>query len=123
MIKDPKVSLNKKSLKPLRQELRNKLTSAEAELWILLKSKQIEGRKFRRQHSIENYIVDFYCPSERLIIELDGDPHGDYSQINKDEIRDKFLEENGFKVLRFENRFVFQDPEYVIELIKSNFKD
>lgn len=123
MIKDPKVSLNKKSLKPLRQELRNKLTSAEAELWILLKSKQIEGRKFRRQHSIENYIVDFYCPSERLIIELDGDPHGDYSQINKDEIRDKFLEENGFKILRFENRFVFQDPEYVIELIKSNFKD
>jgi len=122
MIKDPKVSLNKKSLKPLRQELRNKLTSAEAELWILLKSKQIEGRKFRRQHSIENYIVDFYCPSERLIIELDGDPHGDYAQIYKDEIRDKFFEDNGFKVLRFENRFVFQDQEYVIELIKSNFK-
>jgi len=123
MINDHRVSLNKKSLKPIRQELRNKSTSAEVELWKLLKKKQIDGKKFRRQHSIENFIVDFYCPSERLIIELDGDPHGDYSQINKDEIRDKFLEENGFKVLRFENRFVFQDPEYVIELIKSNFKD
>jgi very-short-patch-repair endonuclease len=122
MVKDTKVVLNKKFLKPLRQELRNNSTSAEAELWRLLKNKQIEGRKFRRQHSIENFIVDFYCPSERLIIELDGDPHGDYAKISKDEIRDKFLEENGFKVLRFENRFVFQDPEYVIEHIKSNFR-
>ena len=122
MIKDNKVVFSKKFLKPLRQELRNKSTSAEAELWKLLKNKQIEGRKFRRQQSIENYIVDFYCPSERLIIELDGDPHGDYKQINKDEFRDKYFEDNGFKVLRFENRFVFQDPEYVIELIKSNFK-
>jgi len=122
MVKDKKIVLNKKFLKPLRQELRNNSTSAEAELWGLLKNKQVEGRKFRRQYGIENFIVDFYCPSEKLIIELDGDPHGDYAQINTDEIRDKFLEENGFKVLRFENRFVFQAPEYVIELIKSNFK-
>jgi very-short-patch-repair endonuclease len=122
MVKDKKVALNRKFLKPYRQELRNNSTSAEAELWRLLKNKQVEGRKFRRQYSIGNFIVDFYCPSEKVIIELDGDPHGDYVQINNDEIRDKFLEENGFKVLRFENRFVFQDPDYVIELIKSNFK-
>ena len=105
----------------MRQELRSKSTPAEAVLWKLLRKKQIEGRKFRRQHSIENYVVDFYCPSEKLIIELDGDPHGEYAQIHKDEIRDKFFEDNGFKVLRFENRFVFQDPEYVIGLIKNSF--
>jgi very-short-patch-repair endonuclease len=121
MVKNHRVISNKISLKPIRRELRNKSTSAEAGLWKLLKNKQIEGKKFRRQHSIENYIVDFYCSSERLIIELDGNPHGDYIQINKDEIRDNFFEKNGFKVLRFENRFVFQDPEYVIELIRSNF--
>jgi very-short-patch-repair endonuclease len=112
---------NKKALKPIRQKLRNNSTSAEAELWKLLRNKQVEGRKFRRQHSIENNIVDFYCPSEKLIIELDGDFHGDYTQIHKDELRDKFFEENGFKVLRFENRFIFQDPEYVIGTIKSKF--
>ncbi|MCJ7446156.1 MAG: endonuclease domain-containing protein [Bacteroidales bacterium] len=53
------------------------------------------------------YIVDFYCSSDKLIIELDGDPHGDYSQIQIDEKRDKLFEDMGCKVLRFENRFAF----------------
>jgi very-short-patch-repair endonuclease len=57
---------------------RNRSTSAEAALWEMLKSKKLEGRKFRRQYSIGSYIVDFCCPSEKLIIELDGDPHGEY---------------------------------------------
>ncbi len=104
---------NRKSLKPLRTYLRNKSTSAESVLWKYLKSKNLEGRKFRRQQSIGNYIVDFYCPSEKLIIELDGDPHGDSIQILKDITRDKYLEALGFTVLRFENRFVFQEPEIV----------
>jgi len=79
----------------------------------MLKSKRLEGRKFRRQYSIGNYIVDFCCPSEKLIIELDGNPHGEYHRVYKDEIRDKYLESLGFTVLRFENRFVFQEPEYL----------
>ena len=116
-----KYSSNKIEYKRYRKDLRNRSTSAEATLWNLLKNKQLEGRKFRRQHSIENYIVDFYCSSEKLIIELDGNPHGDYLQIQKDEVRDKFFESNGYKVIRFENRFVFQDPEFVIVTIKMNF--
>jgi very-short-patch-repair endonuclease len=79
----------------------------------MLKSRKLEGRKFRRQYSIGSYIVDFCCPADKLIIELDGDPHGEYHRIQKDEIRDKYLENLGFAVLRFENRFVFQDPEYL----------
>jgi very-short-patch-repair endonuclease len=102
---------NRKGLKFFRSSLRNRSTSAEAVLWEMLKSKKFEGRKFRRQYSIGSYIVDFCCPSEKLIIELDGDPHGEYIKILKDENRDKYLERVGFTVLRFENRFVFQEPE------------
>jgi very-short-patch-repair endonuclease len=115
-----KYSSNKNELKQFRKILRNNSTSAEAALWDLLKNKQLDGKKFRRQHSLENFIVDFYCSSDKLIIELDGDPHGDYSQILKDEARDKYFEANGYKVIRFENRFVFQDPELVIETIRKN---
>jgi len=110
---------NRKGLKSLRSSLRKRPTSAEVELWNILKSKKLEGRKFRRQYSIGSYIVDFCCPSEKLIIELDGDPHGDYHQINKDEIRDNYLAGLGFIVLRFENRFVFQDPEYLKSEIRK----
>ena len=102
--------------------LRNESTSAESFSCNHLKSKNLEGRKFRRQQSIGNYIVDFYCPSEKLIIELDGDPHGDSLQIQKDMTRDKYLEALGFTVLRFENRFVFQEPEIVLNEIKKVFR-
>ena len=85
---------NRTYLKPIRSFLRNNSTSAEAVLWTYLKSASIDGRKFRRQHSIGKYIADFYCPSEKLIVELDGEPHGDYIQIEKDIIRDKFPEGN-----------------------------
>jgi len=114
---------NRKNLKSIRSSLRNKSTSAEAVLWNLLKSRNLSGRKFRRQHSIDKYIVDFYCPSERLIIELDGNPHGDYFKIEKDIIRDKYFEALGLKVLRFENRIVFQDPEYLLNEIIKVFQE
>jgi very-short-patch-repair endonuclease len=116
---------NRKDLKSFRSSLRNRSTSAEAVLWKILKSKNLDGRKFRRQYSIGSYIVDFCCPSEKLIIELDGDPHGDYFKIQKDENRDKYLENLGFTVLRFENRFVFQEPEFIKNEIRKviNKKD
>jgi very-short-patch-repair endonuclease len=114
-------SSNKAEYKQFRKSLRNRSTSAEAALWNLIKNKQINGKKFRRQHSLENYIVDFYCSSDKMIIELDGNPHGENCQIRKDEVRDRFFETNGYKVIRFENKLVFQDPEYVIETINSNF--
>lgn len=110
-MKEP-VLHSEKTLQAFRKELRTKSTSAEIAFWNLV---------FRRQHSIGNYIVDFYCPSDKLIVELDGDSHGDYSQISDDILRDEHLQRLGYTVLRFENRFVFQDPEYVLNEIKRKF--
>jgi very-short-patch-repair endonuclease len=99
---------NRKSLKSFRSSLRNNSTSAEATLWVMLKSKKLEGKKFRRQYGIGRYIADFCCPSEKLIIELDGNSHGEYHKIQKDEKRDKFLESLGFTILRFETDLYFR---------------
>ena len=112
---------NRKGLKSFRSSLRKRSTSAEAELCEMLKSKQLNGRKFRRQYSIGSYIVDFCCPSEKLVIELDGDYHGEYNKIQEDENKDKFIESLGFTVLRFENRFVFREPEYLKSEIRKVF--
>ncbi len=113
---------NRKYLKSFRSSLRKRSTSAEAVLWNILKSRNLDGRKFRRQHSIGNYIVDFCCPSEKLVIELDGDAHGDYNKIEEDKKRDKYIEELGFIVVRFENRIIFQEPEYLKDEIRRIFK-
>jgi very-short-patch-repair endonuclease len=113
MISDKHI-FNRKEMGKYRTTLRKKLTSAEASLWNLLKHRKLSGYKFRRQHSIGKYIVDFCCPQEMLIIELDGNIHGEYQQIAKDEIRDNYLKNLGFTVLRFENKYVFQDPEFVL---------
>jgi very-short-patch-repair endonuclease len=114
-----KIIFNRKGLKSYRSSLRNRSTSAEAVLWDILKSRNLDGIKFRRQYSIDNYIVDFCCPSEKLIIELDGAPHGEYHKIQEDENRDKYIENLGFTILRFENRFVFQEPEYLKNEIRK----
>ncbi len=92
-------------------------------LWKALQKKQLNGRKFRRQHSLENYIVDFYCPKEGLVIELDGQVH--YNPINQeyDAKRTKKLEEYGLKVLRFENKLVFEQMDMVLDAIKMEFRD
>jgi very-short-patch-repair endonuclease len=87
---------SRKRLKSFISSLRNRSTSAEAALWNILKSKKLAGKKFRRLYSIGSYIVDFCCPSEKLIIELGGEPHGEYYKIQKDENRDKYLESLGF---------------------------
>ena len=112
-----------KYLEERRKELRESLTSAEATLWKYLQRKQLKGRKFRRQHSIENYIVDFYCASENLIVELDGAIHLDFAQQNYDEERTKKLEALGFKVNRFENKLIFERLDEVLNEISSNFKN
>ncbi|MDX2443210.1 MAG: DUF559 domain-containing protein [Bacteroidales bacterium] len=108
---------SRKYLKEFRRSLRNNSTSAEAVLWTKLKSKQVAGLKFRRQHSIGNYIVDFYCPKIMLVIELDGAYHASYQAIIKDRKRDEYLESFGMTILRFENRVVFEKLEEIIEQI------
>lgn len=113
---------NLKTLKPHRKYLRNHSTSAEATLWNYLKNSQLEGRKFRRQHSIEFYILDFYCPSERLNIELDGQEHFEGYGLVQDEKRDEFLKSLNIKILRFENKQVFENIDWVLNEIKRHFK-
>lgn len=112
---------NRKYLEPYRKNLRNNGTSAEAFLWKFLQRSQLAGRKFRRQHSIGNYIVDFYCPKERLIIELDGEIHNRPDIQEKDKIRTTYLESLHFKVIRFENKMVFEHLDSVLKDIKEHF--
>ncbi len=88
----------------------------------VFKSSQLKSRKFRRQHSIDNFIVDFYCPSEKLIIELDGKGHFESIQNQKDLERESRLTKLGLKVLRFENQFVFDHLPNVLHTIKCEFR-
>jgi very-short-patch-repair endonuclease len=106
------------SLHNTARHLRKRLTDAERMLWNRLRAKQIEGVKFRRQEPIDNYVVDFVCFEKRLIIELDGGQHA--ADKKKDIRRDKYLEENGFRVLRFWNSEVFTNIDGVLEMIRIN---
>ncbi|MCE5184809.1 MAG: endonuclease domain-containing protein [Planctomycetaceae bacterium] len=112
---------NRPDLKPFRRQLRTDLTPAEAKLWSFLKNKQLDGRRFRRQHSLGDYIIDFYCPSERLAIELDGQVHLDGASPEYDRRRDLFLEGRDIKTVRFINAWVFNNPEGVLNLIREQF--
>ena len=112
---------NRKYLKENRKELRSNSTPAEAELWRYLRAAQLKGRKFRRQHSIGNYILDFYCPSEKLAIELDGHVHFHAAAEQSDTERDQVLQELGIKVLRFENKDVFSHLDAILQEISCCF--
>ena len=110
-------SNRKASLK--RTNLRRNLTSAEAFLWKNLQKSQLDGRKFRRQHSIGPYIVDFYCTECRVAIELDGAGHMTPTGGEEDGKRDAFLENFNVRVLRFENRLVLESLELVLNAIRA----
>ena len=100
-----------------RRELRQQQTDAEARLWYFLKSRHLGGFKFRRQHSVGPYILDFYCPSAGLAVELDGSQHG--NQLAYDERRTAFLAGEGIRVVRFTNDHVLRDPLVVLEKIRG----
>jgi very-short-patch-repair endonuclease len=108
-------------LSGLRTALRKKLTPAEARLWSILKSSKLDRRKFRRQHSVGRYILDFYCASEKLAVELDGARHFSGSGAAYDRKRKEFLEQHGIMVIRFENKMVFEDEEWVLNRIRYEF--
>jgi very-short-patch-repair endonuclease len=108
-------------LRTFRTKLREQLTPAEATLWIDLKGSKLDGRKFRRQHSVGNYILDFYCPAERLGLELDGEVHFNERAREYDYERKLFLNAFGIKVLRFENRLVYEERDYIFYRIRAEF--
>jgi very-short-patch-repair endonuclease len=112
-------TFNDKSYKHLRRALRNNSTPAEQILWRYLKGKQMLGYKFRRQFGIGKYIVDFYCPRLKLVIEVDGDTHFDSKNIQRDHIRQQDIESLGIKVIRFTNTEVYENLEEVLAAIRN----
>ena len=96
------------------RELRWNSTDAEKKFWQLLRSRQLDGFKFRRQHAIGHYIVDFVCIEQNLIIELDG---GQHNESKYDENRDAWLRGQGFRILRFWNNDALSNSEGVQERI------
>lgn len=97
------------------RELRQNTTTAEKHLWYFLRANRFNGHKFRRQHLIYPFVVDFVCLSKKLIIELDGGHHSE--QHHYDEKRSEFLKSKGYRVLRFWNEVVFKETETVLNEI------
>lgn len=114
---------NRHPQKGHRQKLRTNLTPAEARLWTYLKSSQLDGRKFRRQHGVGSYILDFYCPKEQLGIELDGESHAGSMAAEHDTERTAYLNSLNIRVLRFENQVVFNMPEALLQRVRENFRE
>jgi len=99
------------------RDLRSNMNDAEKRLWSRLRAHRMDGRKFRRQHALGRYIVDFVCLDTRLIIEVDGDSHANDSREALDAQRTAFLEKLGFRVLRFWDDYVLTDLDNVTEAI------
>ncbi|HEY2344485.1 MAG TPA: endonuclease domain-containing protein [Xanthomonadaceae bacterium] len=108
-------------LKPkLQRGLRKKPTDAEHKLWQRLRGKQLDGCKFRRQHPYYDFILDFVCLEQKLVVEVDGGQHAD---SKTDAARDAFLRGGGFRILRFWNHEVLNQLEEVVEVIWRNLGD
>lgn len=102
-----------------RRDLRQRMTIAEYVFWQHVRNGRLNGLKFKRQHSIGNYIVDFYCASKQLVIELDGPIHDTEIQNKKDGLRDETLREMGFTILRFRNEDIIASMNSVKQQILS----
>ena len=106
-------------LLPLKRRLRTNPTRAEQLLWAKLRHNQIHGLKFRRQHGIGSYIVDFFCPERSLVIEVDGDVHAAKTQQTKDLERENYLKSLGLQVVRYTNDEVIKNLDGVLEDLSS----
>lgn len=107
-------------LKETRKKLRNNATKAEQFLWNFLKGRQLKNTKFRRQHSIGNFIVDFYCAEKRIAIEIDGAIHNKKEIKINDAEKTETLNFYNVKVLRFTNEEVFDNVVHVLKQIEQN---
>lgn len=99
------------------RQLRQNLTPAEAVLWQALRERQVSGLKFRCQHPVGQFILDFYCPSLKLVIEVDGDSHA--QKAGYDQARSGQLQDHGYRILRFSNAQVLHDLQAVISCIQA----
>jgi very-short-patch-repair endonuclease len=103
------------------RELRHSLTPSEELLWTRLRNRGL-GAKFRRQHTIGPFIVDFYCSRCRLVVEIDGDVHASPGQAARDAARTTWLEERGYEVIRFQAREVVRNLAGVLEAIRAHVR-
>ncbi len=108
-------------LKPLAREMRVTPTAAEDALWQHLRDRRLASMKFRRQHAIERFVVDFYCSEARIVIEVDGDIHNHTHE--QDRTRQDFLEQQGLRVLRFTNDEVRNNIHEVLRMIESHVQN
>ena len=99
------------SLKQIARQLRRDQTDEEKQLWRDLRGRRFAGFKFRRQHTVGDFILDLYCADAKLAVELDGSQHGFPEGMQRDEVREKFLTEQGIETLRFWNRQWRQNRE------------
>lgn len=106
-----------KTLKQFSRSLRSNMTDAELHLWWRLRSKQLCGLQFYRQKPLLSFIVDFYCPRAKLVVELDGAQHLEAEHQIKDATRDEELNKLGIKVLRFDDRQVLRETDAVVAVI------
>ncbi len=100
--------------------MRDSMTPAEELLWSALRNKQLLGLRFRRQHAVGNFILDFYCPACKLAIEVDGAVHDD--RKTEDALRTQKLEQHGYQVLRFHNEEILHDLNQVLESITTTLQ-
>jgi len=114
-----KIVFNKSRLKKTRKKLRNNMTVSEVKLWSFLKWKKINWLKFRRQHSVRRYILDFYCPKIKLCIEIDWSIHEDRKEY--DLIRTNYLNQLDIKVIRFANDEILNNINYVINKLNNSY--
>jgi very-short-patch-repair endonuclease len=101
------------------KQLRQAMTRAETLLWRYVKADRIDGRGFRRQVPIQNYIADFICMSAKIVVELDGESHDFEERQRADQNRDAFFVSEGFQILRFTNEQVMSNLEGVVEAIRQ----
>ncbi|MBU0577217.1 endonuclease domain-containing protein [Patescibacteria group bacterium] len=113
---------NQESKNQLRKKLRNNMPPAEIFLWNVLKNKQINGLKFRRQYSIGPFVVDFYCPKLKLAIEADGDSHFSEEAYRYDKKRQTYIERYKIKFLRFTNDEIYEFLDGVVQIITEETK-
>ena len=109
---------NKSSTKDKRNNLKGNMTLEEEMLWGKIRKDQL-GVRFRRQYGVGEYIVDFYCPKLRLVIEIDGGQHSSKNELEYDCVREEYMKELGIKTLRFSNVEVRDDVESVVEEIEE----
>ncbi|MDP1743240.1 MAG: endonuclease domain-containing protein [Candidatus Amesbacteria bacterium] len=110
---------NNPALKNRRQDLRLKSTLAEKILWERLRRSEL-GFKFFRQYSVDGYVMDFYCPTKHLAIEIEGSIHKETSVADYDKFRYRYLEAFGVRFLKFSNQQIYEKIGETIESIKSN---